>query len=154
MRIGIADTTFSRFDYFPVILDVLAQSEWKVQHERYTVPGIKDLPVACKKLFSAGCDIVIACGMVGKTDIDEQCAHEASLGLQAVQLSEGKHILEVFVHLRESESEKEIAQICRDRVSKHTQNALMLLFDQKAMQERSGSGRRQGKEDEGPLKVN
>lgn len=153
MKIGVADTTFSRFDYAKVILDELSKSRKVVNVERYAVPGIKDLPVACKKLFKNKCDIVIACGMVGRAPVDRQCSHEASMGLQAVQLSEGKHILEVFVHMGEARSERELATICEDRARKHTQNALMLLFDQKQMQRRAGTGRRQGKADVGPLKV-
>ncbi|MDE1768474.1 MAG: riboflavin synthase, partial [Candidatus Micrarchaeota archaeon] len=124
MKVGLADTTFSRFDYAPVVLRALSKSKPKVAVERYTVPGIKDLPVACKRLFKRKCDIVIACGMVGKMPIDKQCSHEASVGLQAVQLSEGKHILEVFVHMDEAASEKELAKICEDRARKHAQNAL------------------------------
>ncbi len=153
MKVGFADTTFSRFDYAPAVLKVLKASKPKVRIERYTVPGIKDLPVACKKLFSKGCDIVIACGMVGRAPIDLQCAHEASLGMQAVQIAEGRHILEVFVHMKEAKTEKELAGICEDRARKHAQNALWLLFNQKTMQQRAGTGRRQGKDDAGPLKV-
>ncbi len=151
MKVGVADTTFSRFDYAPVVLKGLSGSRPKVEVERYTVPGIKDLPVACLRLFRNGCDIVIACGMVGKMPIDKQCSHEASLGLQAVQLKEGKHIMEVFVHMDEAKSGKELAEICKDRARKHAENALMLLFDQKAMQRRAGTGRRQGKPDVGRL---
>lgn len=153
MRIGVADTTFSRFDYAKVILDEISKSGNKVEVERYTVPGIKDLPVACKRLFQDNCDIVIASGMVGKAPIDKQCSHEASLGLQAVQVSESKHIIEVFVHMDEAGSDKELAAICEDRARKHAQNALMLLFDKAQMQGRAGTGRRQGKADEGPLGV-
>jgi riboflavin synthase len=151
MKIGLADTTFSRFDYAKVVLGVLSQSGKKVNVERYTVPGIKDLPVACKKLFSKKCDLVVACGMVGKMPIDKQCSHESSLGLQAVQLSEGRHIIEVFVHMDEAKSDTELAGICEDRARKHAQNALMLLFDQAQMQKRAGTGRRQGRKDEGAL---
>ncbi|MDE1851114.1 MAG: riboflavin synthase [Candidatus Micrarchaeota archaeon] len=153
MKIGLADTTFSRFDYAPVVLGALAKSNPKVEVARYTVPGIKDLPVGCKKLFQEKCDIVIACGMVGKMPIDKQCSHEASMGLQAVQLSEGKHILEVFVHMDEAKDDAELASICEDRARKHAENALMLLFDQKMLQGRAGTGRRQGKSDEGPLRT-
>lgn len=152
-RIGFADTTFSRFDYAQAVLDVLEKNDQKIEVLRYTVPGIKDLPVGCKILFGKGCDIVIACGMVGRMPIDKQCSHEASLGLQAVQLSEGKHILEVFVHMDEAGSDAELAGICKDRARKHAENALMLLFDQKRLRERAGTGRRQGRADEGPLKI-
>ena len=152
-KIGFADTTFSRFDYAHIVLCALSKSSHHVEVVRYTVPGIKDLPVGCKKLFGEGCDIVIACGMVGRMPIDKQCSHEASLGLQAVQLSEGKHILEVFVHMDEAGTDSELAEICEDRARKHAENALMLLFDQKRLMERAGTGRRQGKSDEGPLKV-
>ncbi len=151
MRVGIADTTFSRFDYAAVVLKTLSSGPNRVDVERYTVPGIKDLPVASMKLFQKGCDIVIACGMVGGAPIDTQCAHEASMGLQAVQLREGKHILEVFVHVNEAKDEAELASICEDRARKHTENALMLLFDPGAMHKRAGTGRRQGRADEGPL---
>ncbi len=153
MKIGLADTTFSRFDYAPIVLRELSRSKNRVSVQRYTVPGIKDLPLACKKLFKAKCDIVIACGMVGKMPIDKQCSHEASLGLQAVQLSEGRHIIEVFVHMDEAKSERELAGICENRARKHAQNALMLLYDQKQMQSRAGTGRRQGKEDVGAIKA-
>lgn len=95
---------------------------------------------------------MIACGMVGKMPIDKQCSHEASIGIQAVQLMEGKHILEVFVHMDEAKDEKELAGICEDRARKHAQNALWLLFNQKTMQKRAGTGRRQGRPDDGPLK--
>lgn len=152
LKIGVADTTFSRFDYFPTVRAVFSNDE-RVKVERYTVPGIKDLPIACKKLFQKGCEIVIACGMVGKEAIDKQCSHEASLGLQFVQLTEGKHILEVFVHMDEAKSEEELARICENRARKHAENVLLLLFDQKQLQERAGTGRRQGKEDEGRLEV-
>lgn len=153
MKIGFADTTFSRFDYAPVVMKVFSQSKPKVEVERYTVPGIKDLPVACKRLFQNGCDIVIACGMVGKMPIDKQCSHEATLGMMSVQVSEAKHIIEVFVHMDEAKNDRELAAICEDRARKHAQNVLMLLFDQKQMQERAGTGRRQGKQDEGALKI-
>ncbi|MDE1824464.1 MAG: riboflavin synthase [Candidatus Micrarchaeota archaeon] len=152
-KVGLADTTFSRFDYAPVVLGVLSESNPEVEIVRYTVPGIKDLPVACKRLFQEKCDIVIACGMVGKMPIDKQCSHEASIGLQSVQLSEAKHILEVFVHMDEAKNDKELASICEDRARKHAENVLMLLFDQKKLQGRAGTGRRQGKEDEGPLRL-
>ncbi len=153
MKVGLADTTFSRFDYAPVVLDVLSKSDPKVEVERYTVPGIKDLPVACKILFGRKCDIVIACGMVGKAAIDKQCSHEASMGLQSVQLSEGKHILEVFVHIDEASDDNDLSSICEDRSRKHAQNALMLLFNCKELQKRAWTGRRQGRADEGPIKV-
>ncbi len=151
MKVGLADTTFSRFDYAPVVLGVLSKSGRGIEVERYTVPGIKDLPVACKILFRRGCELVIACGMAGKAPIDKQCSHEASMGLQAVQLGEGKHVLEVFVHMDETASERELMAICEDRARKHAENALLLLFGQDELRRRAGTGRRQGRPDEGPL---
>jgi riboflavin synthase len=152
-KIGFADTTFSRFNYAPVVMEVFTKSGLPISVERYTVPGIKDLPVACKKLFRGGCEAVIACGMVGKMPIDKQCSHEASLGMQMVQTSEGKHIIEVFVHMDEAKDDRDLASICNDRAHKHAQNVLWLLFDQKKMQSRAGTGRRQGRKDAGSIKV-
>ncbi len=149
MKIGLADTTFARADMAKWILEEL---RGKAKIVRYTVPGIKDLPVACLKLFKEDkCDLVIALGMPGGAPIDTQCAHEASLGIQAVQLRCAKHILEVFVHEGESKGEGELRKICENRARKHARNALKLLEGKTALTPLAGQGLRQGKEDAGKL---
>ncbi|MFH1683015.1 MAG: riboflavin synthase, partial [Candidatus Woesearchaeota archaeon] len=97
-KIGICDTTFARVDMYKIAKRAIDDSLRKIKIERYTVPGIKDLPVAAKKLFDDhNCDIVLALGMPGDKEIDKQCAHEASQGLIQTQLMTNKHIIEVFV---------------------------------------------------------
>lgn len=153
MKIGIADTTFARVDMAKFAIEVVKKKS-DVQIERYTVPGFKDLPVACKKLIEEEkCDIVIALGMAGSKPIDKQCAHEASLGLQQAQLMTNKHILEVFAHMDEAKTEKEIYKIAKNRAEKHALNALALLKGKTELTKSAGSGLRQGKENEGPIKV-
>ena len=128
MKIGIADTMFARVDMFRFVKKALDDSmEPGIKLERYTVPGVKDLPIACKKLFGNGCDICLALGMPGPMPIDKTCAHEASQGLINLQLAENKHILEVFVHLDESKNEKELFEIVKNRVYDHAMNAIALL---------------------------
>lgn len=153
MKIGIADTTFARIDMARFAIDKIRKnSDAKII--RYTVPGFKDLPVACKRLIDEDkCDIVMAFGMAGPMPIDKQCAHEASLGLQAVQLMTNKHILEIFVHMDEAENKSEIYQIAKNRAEKHALNALALLKGRTELTKYAGAGRRQGKEDEGPIKA-
>ena len=153
MRIGIADTTFARVDMAKFAIDAIKKnSDAKIV--RYTVPGFKDLPVACKKLIEEDkCNIVIALGMAGPKPIDKQCAHEAALGLQNVQLMTNKHILEVFVHMDESKSEKVIYKIAKNRAAKHALNALALLKGKTELMKYAGMGRRQGNGDEGPIRV-
>ena len=147
-NIGVADTTFAVVDMAKYILPLLKGH--KVS--RYTVPGFKDLPVACLKLFKEDkCDIIIALGMAGPMPIDKQCAHEASLGLQNVQLMAQKHIIEVFVHMDEAKSAKELKRIAINRATKHAKNALELLQSKTALTPFAGSGRRQGKEDVGGI---
>ena len=51
MKIGIADTIFARVDMFSIAKKALEDSQESYKIERYTVPGVKDLPVACKKLL-------------------------------------------------------------------------------------------------------
>ncbi|MBS3106443.1 riboflavin synthase [Candidatus Woesearchaeota archaeon] len=149
MKIGVADTTFARVDMFKEIEPILKNAGAKIA--RYTVPGVKDLPVACKILFERhSCDIALALGMPGAMPIDKQCSHEASLGMQMVQVLTGKHILEVFVHLDEGKP-NEILAIAKNRARKHALNALALLKGKEALSPFAGKGRRQGKEDEGPL---
>ena len=151
-RIGIADTTFARINIAGFAIKVIKKSKHKI--ERYTVPGIKDLPIACKILFDKyKCDIVMALGMSGKKPIDKQCSHEASLGLQAAQLIENKHIIEVFVHMDEAKSDKELYEIAKNRAEKHALNALALIKSKTTLTKYAGTGRRQGKEDEGPIKI-
>ena len=105
--IGIADTTFARYDMAKSAINQLNELGIGFKIVRYTVPGIKDLPVACKKLFDEkNCDIVMALGMPGPKDIDKMCAHQASSGLIQVQLMNNKHIIEVFVHEDEAKDEQ------------------------------------------------
>ena len=152
-KIGIADTTFARCDMAKAAIDELKSNDTGFQVIRYTVPGIKDLPVACKKLFEEQeCDIVIALGMPGPKPIDKQCAHEATVGLIQTQLMCNKHILEVFVHEDEAEDKKDLVWLADRRAREHALNALDLLFDPENLTKNAGKGLREGFEDAGPLK--
>ncbi len=152
-KIGIADTTFARVNMAELAIDIIKKnSEHEI--ERYTVPGFKDLPVACLKLFEDyKCDIVMAFGMAGAAPIDQQCAHEASTGIQNVQLKVKKHIIEVFVHMTESDDDKEIYEIAKNRAEKHALSTIELLKSKTTLTKYAGTGRRQGKEDEGSIKL-
>ena len=152
-KIGIADTTFARINMADFAIKAIKRNS-RHEIERYTVPGIKDLPIACKILFEEyKCDMVIALGMAGPKPIDKQCSHEASLGLQKVQLMENRHILEVFVYMDESKNDQEIYEIAKNRSEKHAFNAIALLKGKTALTNNSGMGIRQGKEDEGPIRI-
>jgi riboflavin synthase len=153
-KIGIADTTFARFDMGDSAIDELKSHRSGFKITRYTVPGIKDLPVACKKLFEEqNCDIVMALGMPGKEPIDKQCAHEASTGLIQTQLLCNKHILEVFVHEDEAEDEKTLAWLADQRSREHAINCLDLLFNPENLIKNAGKGLREGFEDAEPLRM-
>ena len=152
MKIGVADTMFARVDMFKIVRKALDDSmEPGIKLERYTVPGVKDLPIACKKLFGKGCDICMALGMPGPMPIDKTCANEASQGLINVQLAENKHILEVFIHLNEARNEKELFEIVKNRTYDHAMNAIVLLKRKSSLQKFAGQGIRQGTENAGPL---
>ncbi len=151
MKVGIADTTFARIDMGKIAIDELRKI-CSLPYVRYTVPGIKDLPVAAKKLIEEkGCEIVIALGMPGPKPIDKQCAHEASMGLILAQLMTNKHIIEVFVHEDEAKDEKELLMITENRVREHVRNAVDLLLNPKRLQKLAGTGQRQGFPDVGPI---
>lgn len=151
--IGIADTTFARVDMGGAAIDELKSLGTGFRIVRYTVPGIKDLPVACKKLFvEQGCDLVMALGMPGGKAIDRQCAHEASTGLISCQLMLGKHIIEVFVHEDEAQDAKTLAWLAERRAREHARNAFLLLFRPDELTRSAGKGLRQGYEDAGPAR--
>ncbi len=152
-KVGVADTTFARYDMGAAAIDELRKNA-SVKIERYTVPGIKDLPVASKKLIEEkGCDIVMALGMPGAADIDKQCAHEASTGIIAAQLLTSTHIIEVFVYEDEIEGEKELAWLADRRAREHAQNVIKMLFKPREMEREAGMGKREGFEDAGPLRL-
>ena len=150
-KIGVADTTFARVDMAKFAVDAIKKNS-DAEIIRYTVPGFKDLPVACKKLIEEDmCDIVIALGMAGNAPIDKQCAHEAALGLGMAQLMTNRHILEVFVYSDESDDEREVYEIAKNRAAKHALNAIALLKGKTDLTKNAGMGKRQGRDDEGPI---
>ncbi|MEM0493449.1 MAG: riboflavin synthase [Candidatus Thermoplasmatota archaeon] len=152
-RIGIADTTFARYDMAKAAIDELRSHGSGFRIIRYTVPGVKDLPVACKKLFEEyKCDIAMALGMPGSEPIDKQCAHEASMGLIQTQLICSKHIIEVFVYEDEAEDEKELAWLADRRAREHALNVYYLLFKPGYLTRNAGKGLRQGFKDVGSLR--
>ncbi len=153
VTVGIADTTFARFDMGKAAIDELKRNA-SVRIERYTVPGIKDLPVACKKLFDErACDIVMALGMPGAKPVDKTCAHEASTGIIACQLMTNKHVIEVFVHEDEAADERALAALMDRRAREHALNVIKLLFKPSALEREAGTGQRQGYEDVGPARI-
>jgi len=152
-KIGIVDTTFARYDMGTAAIDELKSNKTGFKIIRYTVPGIKDLPVACKKMFEEkNCDIVMALGMPGPKPIDKQCAHEASTAIIQTQLMCNKHILEVFVHEDEGKDEKELAWLADKRAREHALNCLDLLFKPENLIRKAGKGLREGFKDAGPIK--
>ena len=150
-KIGIVDTMFSRVDMGAMAIDEIKKGYPGVELLRRTVPGVKDLPVECKRLLDSGCDSCMAIGMVGGAPVDQVCAHEASMGIQQVKLLTNKHVIEVFVHENEAWSGKEFFGICENRVRKHAHNAVLLVTKPEELTKLAGKGVRQGKEDEGPV---
>ncbi len=154
-RIGVVDTMFARYDMGAEALSELAECPGHgttFEVVRRTVPGFKDLGVACKRLIEQdGCRIVVALGMPGKAAIDQVCAHEASQGIMLAQLLTSTHILEVFVHETEEEDPSALAAVCVNRARKHARNAYWMLYEPEQLVRNAGRGVRQGYEDAGPL---
>ena len=154
-RIGVADTMFARYDMGAEAVDELKQCPGhgeRFEVVRRTVPGFKDLGVACKKLIEDyGCAIVVALGMPGRAAIDQVCAHEASQGIMLAQLLTNTHVLEVFVHENEEDDPGRLAAVCVDRARKHARNAYWMLYEPEQLTRRAGQGVRQGYPDAGPV---
>ena len=152
MKIGIVDTTFARVNMGSIAVDELKKHA-SVGIERVTVPGIKDLPVACKKLIEERkCDIVMALGMPGGKEKDRMCAHEASMGLITCQLMTNTHIVEVFVHEDEAKDDRELAWLAESRTREHAENAVKMVLHPKDLTRQAGTGQRQGSPDAGPAR--
>lgn len=151
--IGVVDTTFARFNMGKAAIDEIERNV-SAKIIRRTVPGIKDLPVAAKKLIEEEeCDIVIALGMPGSKEQDKICAHEASTGIIQAQLMTNTHIIEVFVHEDEARDEKELAYLMDKRSREHAVNVVKMLFTPDKLIKEAGTGQRQGFRDAGPARI-
>jgi riboflavin synthase len=156
IKIGIADTTFSRVDMGGLATQELQSLHPEIKVVRYTVPGVKDLPVACKKLIEEqGCEYVMALGMPGPKPLDKTCAHEASMGLIQVQLMTNRHILEVFVHIDEVKAgdDRALEELAHNRTKEHAMMIYRMIFRPQEMSKLAGQGIREGFEDEGPARA-
>ncbi|BBD71936.1 riboflavin synthase [Sulfodiicoccus acidiphilus] len=150
-KYGVADTTFSRVDMGKEAIRVISKEDPEAQIVRYTVPGIKDLPAAAKRLLDAGCDGVITLGWVGRTQLDKYSYIAASVGLIFVQIMTSKHVMDVTVHEDETNEER-LAQVAIDRARKHALNLVRLVRDgPNSLTPLAGKGLRQGYEDAGSL---
>ncbi|MCX8175130.1 MAG: riboflavin synthase [Candidatus Micrarchaeota archaeon] len=153
-KIGIVDTMFARVDMAAFAIDELKRKFPHIKTVRYTVPGIKDLAVGCVLLDKKEhCDIYMALGMVGGAPIDTQCAHEASIGVQLAKMKLSKHIIEVFVFAHEGKDEQDLYSIFEDRTRKHAVNAALLATAPQELEKFAGMGKRQGRPDAGPIRV-
>ncbi|RLG77869.1 MAG: riboflavin synthase [Thermoprotei archaeon] len=152
IKVGIVDTTFARVDMGSIAESVIKEELPSAKVIRYTVPGIKDIPVAAKKLLvEYGCDGVITLGWVGKSLTDKLSYVVASMALQLVQLETLKHIIDVTVHEDEAE-EEELKRIAVDRAAKHARNLIVLLTKGgEGLRRYAGMGLRQGRPDVGPI---
>jgi riboflavin synthase len=152
-KIGVADTTFARVDMGALAIRALKERGTGFRVVRKTVPGIKDLPVACRQLFAEEhVDLCLALGMPGKAEYDKTCAHEASLGLLFTGVLEAKPIVECFVFEGEAKDERELATLARRRAEEHALNAYAMLFHPQDLARRAGEGLRQGFRDAGPVR--
>jgi len=153
-KIGVVDTTFARVDMASHAIRVIKEHLPNSKIIRYTVPGIKDIPVAAKKLIEEyGCDIVITFGWVGSSVIDKYSYLALSIGLIMTQLLTNKHIIDVTVHEDEASDPDELYRIAVDRARKHALNVVALLKGKDTLTKKAGMGIRQGLPDVGPLKT-
>ena len=151
--VGIVDTTFSRVDMYPIVYETLKRMLPGYRIIRYTVPGIKDLPGAAKRLITQeGCDGVITLGWVGKEQVDKYSYIASSIGLILVELLTDKIVIDVTIHEDEDPDPNELKNIALNRARKHAENLARLLhYGPTSLSREAGTGRRQGRGDVGPL---
>jgi riboflavin synthase len=151
--VGVVDTTFARVDMATPAVRALRGAGAGMKIVRRTVPGIKDLPVACRQLFSHDrADLCLALGMPGRAEYDRTCAHEASLGLMFAGVLEAKPVVECFVFEGEASDDAELDRLARRRAEEHALNAYHLLFRPQSLARKAGTGLRQGFPDARPAR--
>lgn len=152
-KVGIVDTTFARVDMAKFALNELRRHLPAAKVERMTVPGIKDIPGAVKRIIEENeCEGVITFGWVGAKEVDKYSYLAASTALMWLELTSNAIIVDVTVHEDEAEKEKELYKIAEDRCRKHTKNLVFLLTNPEKLTNLAGKGKRQGYSDEGPIK--
>lgn len=153
-RIGIVDTTFSSIDTASIALKEIRRLASRVEIRRYTVPGIRDTPLACKALIEKErCGTVLVTGMVSKKGVEKQVEHQAVLGIMWVQLQTNRHVVTAFFDENEAKEKSKLYNIVVDRIRKHALNALKLLAMPESLTDYAGLGLRQGSRDVGQFRV-
>ena len=154
VKIGIVDTMFARVDMASFAIDEISRLfPDKVRLFRSTVPGVKDIAAGCMILDKKeNCDAYLALGMVGSEQIDTQCGHEASLGIQMAKMRMCKHIVEVFVHEWEGKDDNDLHSVFESRTRKHAVNAVLIATAPELLTEFAGKGVRQGCDNAGELR--
>ncbi|MCR8501221.1 MAG: riboflavin synthase [Crenarchaeota archaeon] len=152
LKIGIIDTTFARVDMASVVIEEIRKLEPQAEIIRWTVPGIKDIPGAAKRIIDFhSCDGLIVLGWVGKEFVDKLSYVAYSVGIMLVGILTSKPIIDVTVHEEESEDPKELKKIAIDRARKHARNLIYVIKDPTYLTKWSGKGLRQGYPDVGPI---
>jgi len=152
-RIGVIDTTFSNIDTASIAIKEIKRLANQVTIKRYTVPGLRDIPLACKILIEREkCGIVLATGMVSKKGAEKQVENQAVQGVILVQLQTGRHVITAFFDEHETRDKTKLYKIVVDRVRKHAQNALKLLALPESLTDYAGLGLRQGARDVGQIR--
>jgi riboflavin synthase len=150
--IGVVDTTFARVDMAKPAIEVIMENVPRAKIVRYTVPGIKDIPVAAKRVLERA-DIAMTFGWVGASPVDKYSYLAMSLGLMLVQVLTGKHVIDVTVHEDEAGSEEELYRIAVGRATEHALNLVTLLLKGgEGLTPYAGRGLRQGVPDVGPIR--
>ncbi|MCD6487875.1 MAG: riboflavin synthase [Desulfurococcales archaeon] len=153
IKIGVVDTTFARVDMARYAIEVIKEHMPNAVILRYTVPGIKDIPVAARNLIiEEGCSGVITLGWVGAKTVDKYSYLAMSIGLIMLQITTGKHIIDVTVHEDEADDPKKLVEIAIDRARKHALNLVNILkYGREALTRYAGKGLRQGVPSPGPI---
>ena len=152
-RIGIVDTTFSRIDLASIATAEIRRLAPQVEVRRYTVPGIRETPLACKILIEKGrCGVVLNTAMVSRAGAEKRVEDQAVAGIVLVQLLTNTHIICAFFDENEAKDRKKLRDIVTDRTKKHVLNALRLLAVPGTLTDYAGLGLRQGSPDVGPLR--
>jgi riboflavin synthase len=152
-RIGVIDTTFSNIDTASIAIKEIKRLANQVTIRRYTVPGLRDIPLACKILIEREkCGIILATGMVSRKGAEKQVENQAVQGIMMVQLETGRHVITAFFDEHETRDKTKLYKIVVDRVRKHAQNSLKLLAVPESLTDFAGLGLRQGGKDVGQIR--
>lgn len=124
-RIGFVDCVANIYDAAEQARAELAARIAGADMARFTAPAYEKIPVAVKKLFDQGCEVVVV--FIAASAEQEEAVAFAEQQASGVEISAGKFALFCTLFDSEWSSDEEMQQLAQERLKATIETAVKLL---------------------------